>query len=194
MKGIKRIAVLTALILILVAAMTTTALAKPKPPDAPGGGGGADITVQANDTGWVTTGTWQLENYTADGGSYILVANDAGASATYTFAKALKVKSQKIDVYASKYWLSGDVQVRIDGTLVATVSLNKVGGVAMAPFSTPLFGQLIYSGNFSSANSDHTVTITATGTGGPGIVNIGGTNYDLSGLHFVNVQYIHTYP
>jgi hypothetical protein len=193
MKRIPRIAVLLALVLFLMAAMTTTVLAKKPPPD-PDGGGGADIAILANDAGWVTSGSWLLENYTADGGSYILVANDTGSSATYTFAKALKVKSQKIDVYASKYWLAGDVQVHIDGTLVATVSLNEVGGVAMTPFSTPLFGQLVYSGMFGSANADHTVTITAAGTGGPGIVNIGGIDYDLSGLHFANVQYIHTYP
>ncbi|MEW6554188.1 MAG: hypothetical protein AB1384_07885 [Actinomycetota bacterium] len=193
MKRTARITVLLALVFFLMAAMTTTVLAKKPPPD-PTGGGGADITVQANEAGWVTSGTWQLENYTADGGSYILVANDAGASATYTFIKDLKVKSQKIDVYASKYWLSGDVQVRIDGVLVATVSLDTVGGVKMAPFSAPLFGQLIYSGTFSNTNSNHTVTLTAVGSGGPGIVNIGGIDYNLSGLHFVNVQYIHTYP
>jgi hypothetical protein len=194
MKGFSRIAVLSALVFILIAAMTTTVLAKPKPPTAPGGSGGLDITVPANDAGWVTSGTWLLENYTADGGDYILVANDSGASATYTFLKDLKVKNQKIDVYASKYWLSGDVQVRIDGSLVATISLDMVGGAKMAPFSAPIYGQLIYSGNFSSANSDHTVTITAMGSGGPGTVNIGGVDYNLSGLHFVNVQYIHTYP
>jgi hypothetical protein len=55
MRGIPRIAVLVALVFVLMAAMTTTVLAKKPSPD-PLGGGGADITVQANDAGWVTSG------------------------------------------------------------------------------------------------------------------------------------------
>jgi hypothetical protein len=173
MKGIARIAILVVLVLVLTAAMATTALAKPRS-NKPGIGPQSVHTVYADDAGWVKTGTWVVEDYTGlePGGTKILVANDAGASVTYTFGN--DVKNQTIDVYCSTYWLCGSMDVSFEGKPAKAYSLTS---------STTAFGVLIVSGKFSG-NGPYTITLTATGTGGP-------TAYPA--WHFVNVQYITTY-
>lgn len=176
MNKVTRTAVLMALVFIITALLSTAAIAKPpewskKPPD-----GGSTVYVYADDPGWSKSGTWMVEDYSPDpGGDKLLVANDAGATATYTTTS----KAKFIEVYAATYWLCGDVEVYVDGALVATVDLNS---------ETTSFGVLIYSGKFSGdPNLPHTVEIRALGTGGPGADTPFG---DLSWLHFVNVQYL----
>jgi hypothetical protein len=182
MKGLTRIAVLLVLVLVLAFCMATTAVAKPK--DAGVGVAAADtLFVYADDAGWQKTGTWVVEDYTSYEGAKLLVANDAGATAKYTFGGSSKAKT--VEVYASTYWTSGYVEILLDGTLVTTVNLNS---------DTTTWGKLIYEGKFGGNPwSAHTVEIRAKGTGGPGIVDFDGISYDLSYLHFVNVQYLKAY-
>jgi hypothetical protein len=182
MKRVTQVIFMLALVLVLALSMASTAFAKPKD----GGVAVAAVDtlyVYADNPGWQKTGSWTVEDYTSSGGTKLLVANDAGATAKYTFGGSDKTKT--VEVYASTYWTSGYVEILLDGTLVATVNLNS---------DTTTYGTLIYKGKFGGNPwSSHTVEIRATGTGGPGTVYFDGIPYDLSYLHFVNVQYLKAY-
>jgi hypothetical protein len=182
MKGITRTTIFVVLVLILTAAMATTAFAKPKADKGGGGGGGitplAIHTVYADDPGWVTTGTWVVEDYTGleTDGTKILVANDAGATATYTFGP--DVSQQWVEVYSSMYQFCGDMSVKIDRKDAVTMPLYYSGTPAT-------WNNRVFRGRFQNYSGDHTVTITCLGTNGS-------PTYPY--LHFVNIQYLYTYP
>jgi Bacterial Ig-like domain len=138
--------------------------------------------IYADDAAWVKSGTWALENYTGlePGGTKILVANDAGATATYTVPPGYT----RLRVASSKYWSCGYVDVLLDGTVVADdVDLK-------GPYGSTTWGNVIYENLAVNPAVSHTLAIRATGTGGPTSVTIGGVTYPVSGLHFVNVQWL----
>ena len=171
MKGMLRAAVLITLVLVLAAIMAGAAVAKPVKP-----AGATTLCtsyIYADDPGWVKTGTWAVEDCTAEGGAKLLVANDAGATATYTF----NGKYKDVKICASTYWSCGNMEIWIDGCYKKTVNLNG---------DPAAYGVLVYQGKFPGNPHDtHTVALKALGTGGPG--------GDLSFLHFVNVQYVEAY-
>jgi hypothetical protein len=132
--------------------------------------------IYADDAGWVKSGTWVVENYTGlePGGTKILVANDYPATATYTVPAGYT----RLEVASSKYWLCGNVDVLLDGAVMATVDLIN---------PTTTWGNVIYTDLAVNPTTSHTLALRATGTGGPGIHPIYG---NLSFLHFVNVQWL----
>lgn len=186
MKRVIRGTVLLCMVFLLIAAMASITLAKPVKPAA--AAPTATTYVYADDPGWVKTGSWAVEDYAFEGGPKLLVANDAGAGATYTFDG----KYKNYEVYASKYWTCGNVEVWVDGAKVATVDLRLDADAAT-------YDNLIASGKFpGNPHNPHTVMIKALGTGGPGIITYTdeyGTpqSIDLSWVHFVNVQYVKVY-
>jgi len=131
--------------------------------------------ILAGDSGWQKVGTWKVEKYTQLPEPYkgpvdLLVANDAGATATYTIPAGYA----RLEVASSKYWTSGIVEVYLDSSVpVATVNLNS---------ETTTWGQVIYTNEGLDPGVAHTLTIRAMGSGGPG--------GDLWFLHFVNVQWL----
>ena len=131
--------------------------------------------ILAGDSGWQKVGTWKVEKYTQlpepyTGPADLLVANDAGATATYTIPAGYT----RLEVASSKYWTSGIVEVYLDSSVpVATVNLNS---------ETTTWGQVIYTNEGLDPGVAHTLTIRAMGSGGPG--------GDLWFLHFVNVQWL----
>ncbi len=140
--------------------------------------------ILADDPGWVKapSGAWVIERYTQlpppnTGPADLLVANDAGATATY----AIPAGYTRLQLASSRYWTSGVAEVYLDGALVATVDLYS---------EETSWGDVIYTDLAVNPDVAHTLALRATGTGGPGIVVIDGVTYDLSFLHFVNVQWL----
>lgn len=206
MKKIAQTVFLFFLVVMVTASMTLVAVAarpdNPGPPEgeraasnnasergraASGGSASqlqaAETFIYADDPGWVTDGEWKVEKYTLlpdplTGEADLLVANDADATATYTIPTGYT----KMQVASSTYWTCGIVEVYLDGALAKTVDLNS---------ETTTWGTVIYTNPGQlDPSTTHTLTIRATGQGGPGVVEIDGVVYDLSYLHFVNVQYL----
>jgi hypothetical protein len=117
---------------------------------------------KAIDPGWVSSGTWKIENYTADGGGEILVGNDTGSRTSHAFS------GRRVKIAVATYWSCGVARILIDGVDFGTVNLNS----AAMTWNVSIFTA---SG---LAKGNHTLTIEITGTGGQG------------DLHFVNVQSI----
>ena len=129
--------------------------------------------VYADNPGWQTTGTWDLERYTQlpppDTGPHdLLTANDAGATASFTVPAGYT----RLQVASSEYWTCGMVDVYLDGVLV-------VDDFDLISEETT-WGNVIYSNNALDPSVAHTLTLEATGTGGPGIVYFDGVPYDFS--------------
>lgn len=138
--------------------------------------------IHASDPGWQTAGTWVLERYSQlpppfTGSADLLVANDAGATASF----AIPAGYTRLEVASSLYWTCGLVEVLLDDTPLCTVDLIR---------DDTVWGNVIYSTTALNPDTGHTLTLRATGTGGPGIVYFDGVPYDLSSLHFVNVQWL----
>ena len=191
MKKMTRSAFLVCVVsLIVVAAMASTLQAA------------APYYIEADDPGWVLSPAapanpslgWSIEDYTTlpeeFAGPMLLVANDAGATATYNF-----VGGKHFEVYSSKYWTCGNIEVWADGKLKATVNLYLDADAGQPE-------QLVFTGAFPGKPDDgkkHTLMIKPAGTGGPGIVTYvdyetGETHtVDLSWLHFANVQHVYVY-
>jgi hypothetical protein len=119
-------------------------------------------TYTAIDPGWVSSGTWKIENYTADGGGEILVGNDTGSQTSHAFS------GRRVKIAVATYWSCGIARILIDGVDYGTVNLNSA---AMA------WNVSIFTAS-GLAKGNHTLTIEITGAGGQG------------DLHFVNVQSI----
>jgi len=182
MKKITRIIVLLSLVFILVASMAATAVAaKPNKGVSPSA---VLATIYANDPGWVKTpsSAWKVEQYTKlpsplTGEHDLLVANNAGVTASYTFAGDT-AKNMYVWIYAAKYWSCGTMEIYLDGTLVTTPPVNLNSTV------TDWGNVPIEVGKFKGPGP-HTLTISATGNGGPGIID--GIDYSSYGLHYVNI-------
>jgi hypothetical protein len=131
--------------------------------------------IYADDAGWAKSGVWAVEDYTGlePGGAKILVANDAGATATY----AIPAGYTRLEVASAKYWSCGIAEVLLDGVPVATVDLNS---------EETVWGAVIYSTAALDPSVPHTLTIRATGTGGFQFVHNGVTYR----FQFVNVQWL----
>lgn len=169
MKGLTRAAIVLALVLVLTISMAAAAVAAP-----------SWVTVNASDPGWTTSGTWRLERYSLalpGVGSDLQVANDAGATISYT----IPAGTRQLQVASATYWNCGIAEVYLNGALVATVDLRS---------ETTTWGKVIYNNSRLNPAVPNTVTIRATGTGGPGMYEFNGNIYDLTWMHFVNVQYI----
>ncbi len=120
-----------------------------------------------------------MENYTGlePGGTKILVANDAGATATYTVPAGYT----RLEVASCEYWLCGIAEVYLDGAVVATRRPQE-------PHGSTTWGNVIYTDLAVDPAISHTLTIRATGTGGPGIRSP--RRRPTPFLHFVNVQWL----
>lgn len=134
--------------------------------------------VCADDPGWSKEGgTWVVEDYACVGGPKLLVTNDTGATASYTF-----VGKRCFRVVSARGWNMGRMDILVDGRRVATVDLNS---------EETQFGVVVYEGVFHRGPfhyGTHVLTLRCSGEGGPGVVEINGETYDLSWMHFVDVQ------
>lgn len=146
----------------------------PQPPDY----------ILAYDQGWVTEGDWYVEPYTQlpyplTGPADLLTANDAGATASYTIPAGYS----RVQVASARHWQCGLAEVLLDGEVVATVDLYLDNeGIS--------WGEIIYADLDLDPTRDHVISLRATGEGGPGWVEIDGERYDLTWMHFVNVQWL----
>ena len=124
----------------------------------------APATVYEEDNpAWQLTGQWVSENYVPDGGTVLLVARDAGATASITFT------GRMVKVVSAYYWTCGEVSFYVDGQLQGTRSLyNPSTQWHMQPF--------VITG--LAKGQQHTLTIEATGLPGP------------DGYSFVNFDYV----
>ena len=111
------------------------------------------------------------------GGTRLLVGNDAGSTASFTVPAGYT----RLRLASCKYWSCGVAEVFLDGEPVATVDLESEDSV---------WGAVIYENLALDPDAPHTLSLRATGTGGPGVVYIDGVPYDLSWMHFVNVQWL----
>ncbi len=136
--------------------------------------------VCADDPEWSKDGgTWVIEDYSCVGGPKLLVTNDTGATATYVC-----VGKSRFKVVSATDWHMGRMDILVDGRRVATVDLRS---------EERRFGVEVYEGAFPRRPfpcAVHTLTFRCSGEGGPGVVEIDGETYDLTWVHFVNVQEI----
>lgn len=182
---------LSSLVFVIILSMSANAFAaRPASPSEPAGKKGSPpgdgnvaqseaVFIYAGDPGWVTEGEWYLERYTQlppplTGEADLLVANDEGATATY----AIPAGYRRMQVASCLYWNCGVVEVFLDGILVKTSDLMS---------ETTVWGQVVYTNARMNPRVGHTLTIRATGKGGPGPIEAEGVTYD---FHFVNVQYL----
>jgi len=141
--------------------------------------------VYADDSGWEAEpdGAWHLEPYSQLDppltGQDLLVANDAGATASY----AIPAGYTRVTLASAKHWQCGMAEVLLDGVKVAEVDL-------FYDSDDIDWGVVIYENHALDPSTPHTVTLRAKGEGGPGVVWFGGVQYDLSWMHFVNVQWL----
>lgn len=138
--------------------------------------------IYADDPGWSTQGYWYVEPYSQlpeplTGEADLLVANDGGAAASYVIPAGYT----RGQLASAKYWQCGVAEVYLDGELVETADLNS---------DEYVWGVPIYTTLDLEPSTAHIITLRATGTGGPGLVEIDGVPYDLTWMHFVNVQWL----
>lgn len=166
-------AVVLAVLLVLFSAVTAPAA------------GYMWVRVDADSGQWTRSGLTALEPFVRNGvTSWLLVMNDPGAN--YVTC-AIPAGAVQVQVFSARYWQCGRMNIYIDGALRATVDLYYDN------FGTGPEGVLMDQNVYSAAldgSTPHVLKIEAAGSGGPGIVNIGGVDYDLSWVHFANVQYI----
>lgn len=105
------------------------------------------------------------------------MTNDTGATVTYSF-----VGKRWFKVVSAMDWHMGEMDILVNGRRVATVDLWS---------EERRFGVVVYAGAFPwhpLCGRVNTLTLRCAGRGGPGVVEIEGETYDLSWMHFVNVQ------
>lgn len=140
-----------------------------------------DPIVYADDPDWATTGTWRLERYTMlpapfTGPADLLVANDAGASASYAIPGKV-VKGSGFTLFGSRYRQGGLADVYlIQGREV------KWSGVVDFHLDAdePAWDQPLFTFTFPNNGRNWRFEIVARGTG----------SCPDPDWHFVNIQYI----
>lgn len=120
------------------------------------------VVYQENDPAWLTSGFWKTEDYTLDGGSVILVARDAGVTATLTFT------GRRVKVVAARYWSCGDLRILVDGVERGVCRLYS-------PDTVWEEGVFVVTG---LSPGQHTLTLEVVGSGG------------MEGYSFANFDYV----
>lgn len=201
-KGIIRILVsMSAAVLVLLcasapalAASKVKVNAKPPAPDW-------EATFYADDQGWTLTGTWRLENYSPlqSGLPNLLVANEANAKAKIKVLENFSGGDITIEVHSAKYWQCGWMTVNIiresggSQEVIGTKGINLFYDNRSLPPEQWLWDVKVYNGKFKNepAGANYYVEVICQGRGGPSANGITIPGYDLSWIHFVNVNYVY---
>ncbi|MDY6794919.1 MAG: hypothetical protein SWK76_06525 [Actinomycetota bacterium] len=115
-----------------------------------------------DDPAWQLAGLWVTENYVESGGDELLVAEDAGSTASISF------NGRRVKIFTASYWTCGDMRVYVDSEDMGLHELYS----AETLWAVEAF---VVTG---LDDGTHTLSIEVAGTGGA------------DGYNFVNFDYV----